>query len=40
MEIEFRTEYSSVIQVSGLAIRAGVNTRTIRYYEELGILGL
>ena len=38
MEIEFLTEYNSVMQIDDLAIRSGVTTMTIFHYEELGIL--
>ena len=38
MEIKFLTEYNSIMQIGDLAIRAGLATQTIRYYEELGIL--
>ena len=38
MEIEFLTEYNSIMQIGDLAIRGGVITITIRHHEELGIL--
>ena len=38
MEIEFLTEYNSIMQIGDLAIRGGMITRTICHYEGLVIL--
>ena len=38
MKVAFLTDYDSTMQISDLAIRAGVTARTIPSCEEFGIL--